>query len=117
MFLMAADEGGEFELVYFKRLDDEFNKVLDFYKSKVGEVMEEAAVLDKQMDALIAFRVKVERPDQEGWFFDREAEMRSLASGVAASAAALSASTPRGARGTCKLCFRIKERNMRKDFP
>lgn len=99
MFLMAADEGGEFELVYFKRLDDEFNKVLDFYKSKVGEVMEEAAVLDKQMDALIAFRVKVERPDQEGWFFDREAEMRSLASGVAASAAALSASTPRGARG------------------
>ncbi|XP_058195090.1 phosphate transporter PHO1 homolog 3-like [Rhododendron vialii] len=99
MFLMAADEGGEYELVYFKRLDDEFNKVLDFYKSKVGEVMEEAAVLDKQMDALIAFRVKVERPDQEGWFFDREAEMRSLASGVAASAAALSASTPRGARG------------------
>ncbi|KAG5522412.1 hypothetical protein RHGRI_034556 [Rhododendron griersonianum] len=98
MFLMAADEGGEFELVYFKRLDDEFNKVLDFYKSKVGEVMEEAAVLDKQMDALIAFRVKVERPDQEEWFFDREAEMRSLASGVAASAAALSASTPRGAR-------------------
>ncbi|KAG5522414.1 hypothetical protein RHGRI_034558 [Rhododendron griersonianum] len=99
MFLMAADEGGEYELVYFKRLDDEFNKVLDFYKSKVGEVMEEAAVLDKQMDALIAFRVKVERPDQEGRFFDREAEMRSLASGVAASAAALSASTPRGARG------------------
>ncbi|KAF7123280.1 hypothetical protein RHSIM_Rhsim12G0132600 [Rhododendron simsii] len=99
MFLMVADEGGEYELVYFKRLDDEFNKVLDFYKSKVGEVMEEAAVLDKQMDALIAFRVKVERPDQEGWFFDREAEMRSLASGVAASAAALSASTPRGARG------------------
>ncbi|KAG5522410.1 hypothetical protein RHGRI_034554 [Rhododendron griersonianum] len=99
MFLMAADEGGEFELVYFKRLDDEFNKVLDFYKSKVGEVMEEAAVLDKQMDALIAFRVKVESPDQEGWFFDREAEMRSLASGVAASAAALSASTPHGARG------------------
>ncbi|KAI8528517.1 hypothetical protein RHMOL_Rhmol12G0154600 [Rhododendron molle] len=99
MFLMVADEGGEYELVYFRRLDDEFNKVLDFYKSKVGEVMEEAAVLDKQMDALIAFRVKVERPDQEGWFFDREAEMRSLASGVAASAAALSASTPRGARG------------------
>ncbi|KAI8528510.1 hypothetical protein RHMOL_Rhmol12G0153900 [Rhododendron molle] len=99
MFLMAADEGGEHELVYFKRLDDEFNRVLDFYKSKAGEVMEEAAVLDKQMDALIAFRVKVERPDQEGWLFDREAELRSLASGVAASAAALSASTPRGARG------------------
>lgn len=116
MFLMAADEGGEYELVYFKRLDDEFNKVLDFYKSKVGEVMEEAAVLDKQMDALIAFRVKVERPDQEGWFFDREAEMRSLASGVAASAAALSASTPRGARGTCKLCFSYKRKKHEERF-
>ncbi|KAH7856526.1 hypothetical protein Vadar_002483 [Vaccinium darrowii] len=103
MFLMAADEGGEYELVFFKRLDDEFNKVLGFYKSKVEEAMEEAAVLDKQMDAFIAFRVKVERPDQERGFFDHEAELRSLASGVAASAAALSASTPSGARASRKV--------------
>nr|XP_023903623.1 phosphate transporter PHO1 homolog 3-like isoform X5 [Quercus suber] len=61
-FLMSSDEGGEYELVYFRRLDDEFNKVNKFYKAKVEEVMKEAAMLNKQMDALIAFRIKVENP-------------------------------------------------------
>nr|XP_023903621.1 phosphate transporter PHO1 homolog 3-like isoform X4 [Quercus suber] len=65
-FLMSSDEGGEYELVYFRRLDDEFNKVNKFYKAKVEEVMKEAAMLNKQMDALIAFRIKVENP--QGWF-------------------------------------------------
>ncbi|KAE8727897.1 Phosphate transporter PHO1-like protein 3 [Hibiscus syriacus] len=37
-FLMQADEGGEYELVFFRRLDDEFNKVDKFYRSKVEEV-------------------------------------------------------------------------------
>ncbi|KAH7858067.1 hypothetical protein Vadar_019627 [Vaccinium darrowii] len=103
MFLRSSDEGGEYEVVYFKRLDDEFNKVLKFYKSKVEEVMKEAAVLDKQMDAFIAFRVKVENPDQARRYFDYDAEMRSLATGVAASAAELSASTPSGARASRKV--------------
>ncbi|XP_057948042.1 phosphate transporter PHO1 homolog 3 isoform X2 [Malania oleifera] len=94
-FLMAGDEGGEYELVYFRRLDDEFNKVNRFYRAKVEEVLKEAAMLNKQMDALIAFRIKVENP--QGWF-DRSAEMTRLASGIAASAAALSASTPSGPR-------------------
>ncbi|KAL5722934.1 hypothetical protein ACHQM5_006391 [Ranunculus cassubicifolius] len=62
-FLMSNDKGGEYELVYFRRLDDEFNKVLKFYKGKVEEVMNEAASLNKQMDALIAFRIKVEDPE------------------------------------------------------
>ncbi|XP_075658495.1 phosphate transporter PHO1 homolog 3-like isoform X5 [Castanea sativa] len=61
-FLMSSDEGGEYEFVYFRRLDDEFNKVNKFYKAKVEEVMKEAAMLNKQMDALIAFRIKVENP-------------------------------------------------------
>ncbi|KAJ8760998.1 hypothetical protein K2173_022036 [Erythroxylum novogranatense] len=95
MFLMSSDEGGEYELVYFRRLDDEFNKVDKFYRSKVEEVMEEAKILDKQMDALIAFRVKVENP--VGWSA-RSTDMTRLASDVAASTAALSATTPRGAR-------------------
>ncbi|KAA8529392.1 hypothetical protein F0562_033809 [Nyssa sinensis] len=95
MFLRMGDEGGEYEVVYFKRLDDEFNKVLKFYKSKVEEVVKEAEMLNKQMDALIAFRIKVERP--QGWF-DRSAELTHLASGVAASTAALSISTPSSAR-------------------
>ncbi|CAM8912804.1 unnamed protein product [Rhodiola kirilowii] len=61
-FLMAGEQGGEYELVFFKRLDDEFNKVDKFYRSKVEEVMKEAEELNKQMDALIAFRIKVDKP-------------------------------------------------------
>ncbi|KAG6647332.1 hypothetical protein I3843_07G070500 [Carya illinoinensis] len=99
-FLMSSDEGGEYELVYFRRLDDEFNKVEKFYRSKVEEVMKEADMLNKQMDAFIAFRIKVENP--QGWF-DRSVEMTRLASDVAASAAALAASTPRGARASRRL--------------
>ncbi|CDY16129.1 BnaC08g39940D [Brassica napus] len=95
-FLMAAEEGGEYELVFFRRLDDEFNKVSKFYKEKVEEVLKEAVVLNKQMDALIAFRVKVENP--EGWGWDeRTVEISRLASDIATSAATLSASTPAGA--------------------
>ncbi|VVB03943.1 unnamed protein product [Arabis nemorensis] len=96
-FLMAAEEGGEYEMVFFRRLDDEFNKVERFYKEKVEEVMKEAVMLNKQMDALIAFRVKVEHPD--GWpWEERTVEMTQLASDVADSAAAVAASTPAGAR-------------------
>ncbi|CAH8387602.1 unnamed protein product [Eruca vesicaria subsp. sativa] len=96
-FLMAAEEGGEYETVFFRRLDDEFNKVDRFYKEKVEEVMKEAVMLNKQMDALIAFRVKVEHPD--GWpWEERTVEMNQLASDVASSAAAVRASTPAGAR-------------------
>ena len=95
-FTMSSDEGGEYELVYFRRLDDEFNKVDKFYRAKVQEVMKEADVLNKQMDALIAFRIKVENPP--GINFDRSVEMTRLASDIAASAAALSAATPSGAR-------------------
>ena len=98
-FLMAAEEGGEYELVFFRRLDDEFNKVSKFYKEKVEEVLKEAVVLNKQMDALIAFRVKVENP--EGWGWDeRTVEISRLASDIATSAATLSASTPAGAKSS-----------------
>ncbi|CAI0462926.1 unnamed protein product [Linum tenue] len=103
-FLMASDEGGEYELVYFRRLDDEFNKVNRFYKCKVEEVLKEADSLTKQMDALIAFRIKVENPT--GWsHHDRKAQMTRLASDVAASAAALSATTPSEARASRKVHF------------
>ncbi|KAL1202613.1 Phosphate transporter PHO1-like protein [Cardamine amara subsp. amara] len=96
-FQMVAEEGGEYELVFFRRLDDEFNNVQKFYKEKVEEVMKEAVMLNKQMDALIAFRVKVENPD--GWRWEeRTVEITRLASDIATSAAALSASTPAGAK-------------------
>ncbi|MBA0837731.1 hypothetical protein Goarm_009867, partial [Gossypium armourianum] len=89
-FLMSSDEGGEYELVYFRRLDDELNKVNKFYKDKVEEVMKEANVLNKQMDALIAFRIKVENPPMN---FDRSVEMTRLASDIAVSTASLSVPT------------------------
>ncbi|KAL5722925.1 hypothetical protein ACHQM5_006383 [Ranunculus cassubicifolius] len=62
-FLMSNEQGGEYELVYFRRLDEEFNKVVSFYKKMVDEVMNEATLLNKQMDALIAFRIKVDDPE------------------------------------------------------
>lgn len=62
LFLNSSDDGGEYELVYFRRLDEEFNKVVKFYKGKVEEVMKEAEELTKQMDAFIALRIKVENP-------------------------------------------------------
>ncbi|KAK9107509.1 hypothetical protein Syun_023520 [Stephania yunnanensis] len=87
-FLMSSDEGGEYELVYFRRLDEEFNKVVKFYKAKVEEMMNEAGMLNKQMDALIAFRIKVENPDGS---FDWEVEMTRLKSNIASSTAAANA--------------------------
>ena len=93
MFLMTAEEGGEYELIFFRRLDDEFNRIEKFYKEKVEEVMSDAIMLNKQMDALIAFRVKVENPIGWGWE-ERTVEMTRLASNVATSTAAIAASTP-----------------------
>ncbi|GLU11050.1 hypothetical protein SLE2022_278220 [Rubroshorea leprosula] len=68
MFLRVGEEGGEYELVFFRRLDDEFNKVVEFYRKKVEEVMAEADVLSKQMNALIALRIKVDNPVVGGDF-------------------------------------------------
>ncbi|KAL3654250.1 Phosphate transporter PHO1 3 [Castilleja foliolosa] len=101
MFLMAADEGGENELFYFKKLDEEFNKVVSFYKLKVEEVIKDAGVLNKQMKALIAFRVKVENP--KGLSNNSlDLESNKLASEVAASTAALASTTPLAATRSWK---------------
>ncbi|XP_039047093.1 phosphate transporter PHO1 homolog 3-like [Hibiscus syriacus] len=107
-FLMQGEKGGEYELVYFRRLDDEFNKVDKFYKSKVAEVMQEAETLNKQMDALIAFRIKVENP--QGWSWqDQSDDMTRLASSVAVSTAVLAASTPAGARASGRRSVELME--------
>ncbi|KAJ0704206.1 putative SPX domain-containing protein [Helianthus annuus] len=63
MFLRASEEGAENELVFFRRLDDEFNKVIGFYKGKVDEVVMEAEELNKQMDALFALKVRINDPN------------------------------------------------------
>lgn len=62
-FLSSAEEGGEMDVQFFRRLDGEFNKVLRFYKQKVESVMEEADELSRQLNVLIALRVKVENPN------------------------------------------------------
>ncbi|KAI3808659.1 hypothetical protein L1987_24616 [Smallanthus sonchifolius] len=66
VFLRSSEDAGESEFAFFKRLDDEFNKVIGFYKSKVGEMVNEAEELSKQMNTLIALRIKVEDPDYCG---------------------------------------------------
>ncbi|KAK4409852.1 Phosphate transporter [Sesamum angolense] len=67
-FLRSSEEGGEDEVGFFRKLDHELNKVLRFYKAKVEEVKVEAEELSKQMDALIALRIKVHKPYVEQKF-------------------------------------------------
>ncbi|KAL6520405.1 hypothetical protein OROMI_032585 [Orobanche minor] len=62
-FLRLSEEGGQQELLFFRKLDDEFNKVVKFYKARVEEAEMEADELSKQMDALIALRIKVDKPN------------------------------------------------------
>ncbi|XP_017223894.1 phosphate transporter PHO1 homolog 10 isoform X3 [Daucus carota subsp. sativus] len=62
-FLKSNEEGGDTEVTFFNKLDYELNKVNIFYKDKVEEVMKEATELNKQMEALIALRIKVKKPD------------------------------------------------------
>uniref|UniRef100_A0A7N1A6T9 Uncharacterized protein n=2 Tax=Kalanchoe fedtschenkoi TaxID=63787 RepID=A0A7N1A6T9_KALFE len=62
MFLRCSDEGGEVELLFFKALDDELNKVVRFHKAKLDQILDEAQELSRQMDALIALRAKVDNP-------------------------------------------------------
>ncbi|MCD7463530.1 hypothetical protein HAX54_050798 [Datura stramonium] len=59
---LASPEGAENEIMFFNKLDREFNKVNTFYKDKVDEVMREVTLLNKQMDALIALRIKLMDP-------------------------------------------------------
>ncbi|KAG5240151.1 EXS family protein [Salix suchowensis] len=65
-FLRESEEGGEIEAKFFKKLDEELNNVNTFYKDKSEEMKHEAFLLNKQMDALIALRIKVENPHFDG---------------------------------------------------
>ncbi|RZC72384.1 hypothetical protein C5167_035548 [Papaver somniferum] len=91
-FVIPSEDASEQEVVFFDRLDYEFSKVDKFYKDKVEEVMNEVAVLNKQMDALIALRIKVENPslDMSGAVRDLVADVASLATSTVSNP-----STPR----------------------
>ncbi|KAL3643896.1 hypothetical protein CASFOL_011828 [Castilleja foliolosa] len=62
LFLRSPEQGRELEQIFFGKLDDEFNKVVKFYSWKVEEVKLRAEKLSKQMDALIALRIRVGKP-------------------------------------------------------
>ncbi|KAI7750442.1 hypothetical protein M8C21_004695, partial [Ambrosia artemisiifolia] len=62
IFLRSSEDGGDLELMFFRGLDHQFNKVIHFYKSKVEEVVTQAEELSNQMDALIALRIEVTNP-------------------------------------------------------
>lgn len=62
-FQKCHEEGGEAEARFFQKLDEELNKVNAFYKDQVEAAKHEATLLSKQMEALVALRVKVKNPD------------------------------------------------------
>ncbi|XP_073310362.1 phosphate transporter PHO1 homolog 9-like isoform X1 [Primulina huaijiensis] len=65
IFLKSSEDGGEEESHFFKILDDEYNKVLRFYKEKVKEVILQAEELSKQMDKFVYLRIEVYKPLME----------------------------------------------------
>uniref|UniRef100_A0A2K1YV69 SPX domain-containing protein n=1 Tax=Populus trichocarpa TaxID=3694 RepID=A0A2K1YV69_POPTR len=76
-FLRESEEGGELEVKFFKKLDEQLNKFNTFYKDKLDEMKHEASLLNKQMDAFIALRIKVESPG-----FDDSCAKKSCDTGV-----------------------------------
>lgn len=80
LLLPSEELGGQDEVKFFKKLDEELNKVNAFYRDKVDEVVEEAAALKKQMDAYIALRIKVQNPNIKG--SDVEVAMEPLRVGT-----------------------------------
>ncbi|KAI3907592.1 hypothetical protein MKW98_016236 [Papaver atlanticum] len=88
-FLISSEDATDQEVVFFNTLDYEFSKVDKFYKDKVEEVMNEVALLNKQMDSLIAVRIKVENPN-----LDMSGAVRELVADVANLAATSTVSSP-----------------------
>ncbi|RZC80973.1 hypothetical protein C5167_043528 [Papaver somniferum] len=84
-----AEDATDQEVVFFNTLDYEFSKVDEFYKDKVEEVMNKVALLNKQMDALIALRIKVENPN-----LDMSGAVRELVADVASLADTSNVSNP-----------------------
>nr|XP_043614561.1 phosphate transporter PHO1 homolog 9-like [Erigeron canadensis] len=58
-FFKLSEEGGDLESNFFACLDNEFNKVVNFYTTEVKKVVKHAEDLNKEMENLIALRIKV----------------------------------------------------------
>ncbi|KAM6586963.1 hypothetical protein CsatA_009568 [Cannabis sativa] len=66
VFIGQPEEGTEFEVTFFRKLDEEFYKANNFYKEKVKGMMDEANQLNKQMESLIALRIRVDKRSVKG---------------------------------------------------
>ncbi|XP_030501514.2 phosphate transporter PHO1 homolog 10 [Cannabis sativa] len=66
VFIGQPEEGTEFEVTFFRKLDEEFYKANNFYKDKVKGMMDEANQLNKQMESLIALRIRVDKRSVKG---------------------------------------------------
>ncbi|KAI3515718.1 hypothetical protein L1887_14621 [Cichorium endivia] len=75
---LKTEEGREFELVFFRRLDFDFNKVIQFYQGKVKEAMLQAEELNVQIDALIAPRIKANGPHVASHFINEKTTANDL---------------------------------------
>lgn len=64
--IVAPTEGEGNERNFFRKLDDELNKTNNFFKDKVEEMIREAASLKKQMETLVALRIKIINPSSHG---------------------------------------------------
>ncbi|XVE53192.1 hypothetical protein DITRI_Ditri02bG0184100 [Diplodiscus trichospermus] len=62
----SLEQSGEIEVEFARKLDDELNKVNTFYKEKVEAMVDEANDLNKQMETLIALRIKVQNSGENG---------------------------------------------------
>lgn len=60
LFPSSEDTFGKAEVNFFKKLDEELNKVNAFYKDKVEGVLNEAIELNKQIDAYAALRINMQ---------------------------------------------------------
>ncbi|KAH6830391.1 hypothetical protein C2S53_007557 [Perilla frutescens var. hirtella] len=79
MHQRSIEEGSEFELEFFSKFDDEFNKVSKFYKAKLQQVKVEAEELIKAVDKPNVEQRHIASVNGVGVHLDiiQEVEMRS----------------------------------------
>lgn len=92
-FLGNSEEGAEIEATFFRKLDEELNKVSGFHKDKVEKVLDEASRLNKQMEALIALRIKVGKRDFEESNSNRHQQEQSQQSSCASDVVSVNANS------------------------
>ncbi|KAG9152851.1 hypothetical protein Leryth_012472 [Lithospermum erythrorhizon] len=106
-FLLSSEDVIENDILFFHKLDEELNKVNNFYKDKVEEAMKEANLLNRQMDALVALRVKVMNRDS-----DAPSSLISLSTDIDSSAPSkVTTPSKAGTEAIAEILARVKISN------